>query len=147
MPTFDDELDSKFQAKSSYTSKTTRDIPQDLILDLDREDPEFIQEFNWVIDNDYIPHHDDSKENNRDGEVRIQDPYLNMKYVLQHGDKGDLRLAHVKWMAVGVEWRRVGIPSENPLLDSQQYKVKFLGGKTEIMNSNIIVVNLLAQVD
>jgi hypothetical protein len=90
MTIFDDELEAKFRTSSSDISNSTRDIPQDLLLDLDGEDQEFIQEFNRVIDNSEIPHHDDMKD---DGEVGIQDPYLNMELGLPHGDEEDLRLA------------------------------------------------------
>jgi hypothetical protein len=93
MTTFDDELEAKFLTSSSDVSNSTRDIPQNLLLDLDGEDPEFIQEFNRVIDDNEFPHHDDIKD---DGEVGIQDPYLNMELGLPHGDEEDLRLARVK---------------------------------------------------
>jgi hypothetical protein len=90
MTTFDDELEAKFRTSSSDISNSTRDIPQDLLLDLDGEDQEFIQEFNRVIDNSEIPHHDDTKD---DGEVGIQDPYLNMELGLPHGNDEDLLFA------------------------------------------------------
>jgi hypothetical protein len=144
MTTFDDELEAEFRSSSSDICNSTGDILQDLLLDLDGEGQEFIQEFNRVIDNSEIPHHDDTKD---DGEVGIQDPYLNMELGLQHGDEEDLRLARVKQRAVDVEGRPVGRPSDNPLLDSRQYEVEFLDGETEILTANIIAENLLAQVD
>jgi hypothetical protein len=127
MTTFDDELEAKFQTSSSDVSNSTRDIPQNLLLDLDGEDPEFIQEFNRVIDDNEFPHHDNIRD---DGEVGIQYPYLNMELGLPHGDEEDLRLARVKQRAVDVEGRPVGRPSDNPLLDSRQYEVEFLDGET-----------------
>jgi hypothetical protein len=147
MTTFDDEVEPKFQTSSSDISNYTRDIPQDLLLDLDGEDQDFIQEFNRVIDNDAIPHHDDTKGDIRDGEVGIQDPYLNMELGLPHRGEEDLRLARVKRRAVDVEGRPVGRPSDNPFLDSRQYEVEFLRGETEILTANIIAENLIAQVD
>jgi hypothetical protein len=127
MTTFDDELEAKFRTSSSDVSNSTQDIPQNLLLDLDGEDPEFIQEFNRVIDGSEVPHQDDIKD---DGEVGIQDPYLNMEVGLPHGDEEDLRLARVKRRAVDVDGRPVGRPSDNPLLDSRQYEVEFLDGET-----------------
>jgi hypothetical protein len=147
MTTFNDELEAKFQTSSSDISNSTRDIPQDLLLDLDGEDQDVIQEFNRVINNDEIPHHHDTKDDAQDGEVGIQDPYLNMELGLAHGDEEDLRLAWVKRRAVDVEGQPVGRPSNNPLLDSPQYEVEFLDGETEILTANIIAENLLAQVD
>jgi hypothetical protein len=148
MDTFDDELEAKFQTSSSDVSNSTRDIPQNLLLDLDGEDEDFMQEFNGVIDDDDNPHHDDTKDDAQDGEVGVQDPYLNMELGLPHGDEAeDLRLARVKRRAVDVEGRPVGRPSDNPVLDSRQYEVEFLDGKMEILTASIIAENLLAQVD
>jgi hypothetical protein len=74
MAQFTEVLESRFQATSSDLSGSTKDIPPEKILDLDKEDPEFLADFHRVIDNDTIKHIDDA-ENVEIGEV---DPYLNM---------------------------------------------------------------------
>jgi hypothetical protein len=56
--TFDDELASKFQATSSDISNSIPHIPHSKLLDLDGEDPAFIEAFSRVIDDDTLPHND-----------------------------------------------------------------------------------------
>ena len=43
--------------------------------------------------------------------------------------------------------KSIGRTSNNPLLDSRQYKLEYLDGTTEVLTANIIAENLLAQVD
>jgi hypothetical protein len=112
-------------------------------LDLENEDPEFLEDFNLVIDDDDVKHADETF----DMEVGEDDPYLNMELGLPRGEDEELKHAHVKRRAVDVEGRPIGRPSTNPLLDSRQYEVEFMDGEVEILTANIIAENLLAQVD
>ena len=41
----------------------------------------------------------------------------------------------------------MGTPSNNPLLDHQQYQVEFIDGRIKILTANIMVENFLAQFD
>jgi hypothetical protein len=118
-------------------------IPPEKILNLEREDPEFLADLQRVIDSDTIKHVDET-ENMEIGEV---DPYLNMELGLPRGADDSLVHAHVKRRAVDVEGRPVRRASTNPLLGSRQYEVEFMDGEIEILTTNIIAENLLAQVD
>jgi hypothetical protein len=121
-----------------------KDLPSEKILDLDNVDPEFLEEFNRVIDDDTIKHANEID----DMEIGREDPYLNMELGLPRGEDEELRHAHTKRRAVDVEGRPIGRPSTNPrLLDSRQYEVEFMDGEVEILMANIIAENLLAQVD
>jgi hypothetical protein len=59
MLTFEKNLESKFEATSSDVMASTKDIPGDKLLDLEREDRRFIEEFTRVIDNESIKHADE----------------------------------------------------------------------------------------
>jgi hypothetical protein len=140
---FTEVLEAKFQAPSSDLSNITKDAPPEKVLDLDNKDPEFLEDFNQVIDDNTIKNADEA----RDMEIGEEDPYLNMELGLPRGDDEELKHAHVKRRTVDVEGRHIGRPSTNPLLDSRQYEVKFMDGDMEILTVNIIAENLLAQVD
>ena len=58
-----------------------------------------------------------------------------------------LHHARVKQIAVYQDGRTIGIPSNNPLIDSRRYEVEYLYGTIEVLTANIIAENLLAQVD
>jgi hypothetical protein len=118
-------------------------LPPESVLDLENEDPEFLEDFNRVIDDDDVKHADETT----DMEVGKEDPYLNMELGLPRGEDEELKHAHVKRRAVDVEGRPIGPPSTNPLLDSRQYEIEFMNGEVEILTANIIAENLLAQVD
>jgi hypothetical protein len=141
MNLFTEVIEAKFQAPLSNLSNATRDIPAEKLLDLEKEDPEFLEDFNRVISNETI------KDVQDDMEIGEMDPYLNMELGLPRGEDDALRHTHVKRQAIDVEGHPIGRPSTNPLLDSQQYKVEFMGGETKILAPNIIAENLLAQVD
>ena len=62
-------------------------------------------------------------------------------------DNEGLHHVRVKKRAVDKDGKPIGRPSNNPLLDSRQYKIEYLDGTTEVLVANIIAENLLAQVD
>jgi hypothetical protein len=97
MTTFDADLQSKFAAQSSDISNSTQNIPRNNLLDLDGEDPEFIEKFTRVIDNEAVKHDDDD---HHDPEVGTPDPYLHMELSLPRGSDDDLHLARVKRRAI-----------------------------------------------
>jgi hypothetical protein len=141
MNKFTEVIKAKFQTPTADLSNATRDIPSEKLLDLDKEDLKFLEDFNRVINNESIRHVEDDMEI---GEI---DPYLNMELGLPRGEDDSLQHAHVKQRTVDVEGRPIGRLSTNPLLDSRQYEVEFMDGEMEILTVNIIAENLLAQVD
>jgi hypothetical protein len=92
MHKFTKNLEAKFQASSSDITKVTNDIPIDRVLDLEKEDPEFLEDFNRVINNDVLKHADDDD----DQEVGEPNPYLNMKLGLPRGQDNELQHAQGK---------------------------------------------------
>jgi hypothetical protein len=92
MTQFTEVLEARFQTTSTYLSSSTQEIPPEKILDLERENPEFLADFQRVIYNDTIKYADET-ENMEIGEV---DPYLNMELGLPRGADDSLVHAHVK---------------------------------------------------
>ena len=145
MKDFDDHLEGKLNATSSDISDSVRSVKPSNVVDLDHEDQAFIDEFNRVIDDEALKHVDDKAPSlNEFGE---SDAYLNMELGLPRGEDDSLLRARVIKRVRDDEGNPVGIPSNNPLLDSRQYEVEFDDGTTEVMTANIIAENLLAQVD
>ena len=70
-----------------------------------------------------------------------------MEIVLPRGDDGELYHAIVKKQATDVDGKPYGVNTGNPLTNSRRYEVEFLDGTTEVLATNIIATNLLAQVD
>jgi hypothetical protein len=110
MSSFDADFQSKFAAQSSDISNSTQNIPRNNLLDLDGEDPEFIEAFTRAIDNKAVKHDNDD---HHDPEVGTLDPYLHMELGLPRGSDNDLHLARVKRRAIDIEDRPVGQPSNN----------------------------------
>jgi hypothetical protein len=103
---FTENLEAKFQASSSDVRNVTNDIPTDRILDLEKEDPEFLEDFNRVINDDALKHVDDDD----DQEVGEPDPDLNMELGLPRVQDGELQHAQAKQRSVDIEGRPVGKP-------------------------------------
>lgn len=140
MEDFNNGLEDKLEAVTSNIDLTKSNIDQSYVIDLELEDDDFIQEYRRVID--------DVTLNNIDDEHKDEiDPYLNMELGLPRGDDCELHFAQVKRRAIDVDGKPVGRASNNPILDSRQYKVEFLNGEIEILTANLIAENLLAQVD
>ena len=53
----------------------------------------------------------------------------------------------MKRRAIDDKGRPKGVPSNNPILDTRQYKAEFLDSTIEVLTANVIAENLLAQVD
>jgi hypothetical protein len=100
MLTFGKNLETKFQATSSDVTAATKDIPGDKLLDLEREEPGFIEEFTRVIDDKSIKHADEDVDGMEVGEI---DPYVNIELGLPRGPDDELRHAHVKRRAIDFE--------------------------------------------
>ena len=113
------------------------------ILDLEREDDEFQEEFNRVISSDDLIDVEDQEPS----EFGEHDAYLNMEIGLPRGDDDGIVHARVKRRAVDEDGKPIGKPSNNPILDSRAYEVEFIDGHTETLTANTIAKNMLAQVD
>ena len=113
------------------------------VLYLEDEDEGFTNELKRVISHKDMK---DTDDYNKD-EIGIKDPYLNMELVTRHDNGEGLNHAQVKQRAVDNEWRPMGIPNNNPLLDHRKYEVEFLDRRIEILIANIIANNLLAHVN
>ena len=70
-----------------------------------------------------------------------------MEVGLQRGEHGDVQRGIVKKRAVDINGVPIGIPSNNPLMDTRQYEIEFNNGKVEILPANIIAESILSQVD
>ncbi len=72
--------------------------------------------------------------------------YIEMQLALSRGGKGEAVHTKVK-RQVQDEEGNVGNANNNPLLDSQKYKVEYVNRYVEELTNNIIVENLIAQVN
>ena len=137
-------LETKFDAVSSKISSKV--IPSSaVVLDLEREDQDFIDEFNRVIDNKIVPQAD--YVHTEQADMYHSDPYLNMELGIRRGDDHELIHARVKRRAIDVDGKSIGTTNENPLLDSRAYEIECLDGSYEVITANIIAENLFMQVD
>jgi len=125
-------------------------VREERILDSTAEDPEFLKDFNRVINNPELKEQEDidaakaATDANRTTEF---DPYLRMEIGLPRGPDGELQHATVRRRLTTDEGVPIGRAHSNPLMDSRVYEVEYLDGATEVLAANIIAENLLAQVD
>ena len=101
---------------------------------------EFVAEYNKVVSDNTVPEADDVYDCSKDN-------YLSMEIGLARGADDQLHTAVVKRRAVDIEGTPIGVPNDNPLLDSRRYEVEFSDGTLETISANVIAENLLAQVD
>ena len=139
---FEDGVKRRWDAQSADLSTDVLDCPRGQLLSLEDEDEEFLKEFHRVIDSKDVK----NAESIEASEFGTTDPYLSMELGLNRGEDG-LHLARVKRRALDDEGKPLGVPNNNPILDSRQYEVEFIDGHIEILTANIIAENLLAQVD
>ena len=140
---FDAKLEAKLALESAKLPNVASQHDQRFILDLESESPEFLEDFNRVINDETLKHADDDPPLER----MEDDPYVTMTMGLPRGDDGELHRAKVKRRKLDDEGKPTGKANNNPLLDSRQYEVEYLDGATEILTANIIAENLLSQVD
>ena len=70
-----------------------------------------------------------------------------MELGLNRGEEKGLKFARVKRREVYEDGKPIGMPSNNPILDSGQYEIEYADGNTSVLTANIISENLMAQVD
>ena len=112
------------------------------MIDLEREDNTFYNEFTKAINDPSLKEADDGTMN----QFGLTDQYVGMKK-LPRGPDGELKYAQVKKRAVNHEWLPVGRAHSNPLFDMRQYEVGFNDGDLETMTANLIAENIIARVD
>ena len=66
---------------------------------------------------------------------------------LNRGEEEGLQFARVNIRAVDEDGKPIGIPSNNTILESRQYKTGYAYGNTAALTANIIAENLMEQVD
>ena len=103
-------------------------------------DPDFVEEFQKVMDNPDIPEAEDYTP-----EV-LEDTYVNMELALDRG--GDApEFARVRKRLRDANGIPIGVANDNPLLDTRIYEVEYLDGYKASLSANEIAQNLFAQVD
>ena len=117
----------------------TMDVPKWNQLSVRNYDEEFNEDFQKTINNELIKDVDEYFEAN--------DDYMNMEIGLQRGEHGDIQKGIVKKRAVDINGVPIGIPSNNPLMDTRQYEIEFNDGQIEVLPANIIAENILSRVD
>ena len=118
-----------------------REVPHWNRLSLDEDDPEFnAQFFNTVNDRD-VPDTDEEEV------IEVYDQYVNMELALPQGHDGECLHTTVKRRALDHDGKPMGNVSNNPILDTRLYEVKFVNGAKEVLAANVIAENILSQVD
>ena len=111
--TFDDKIEARLEAQSAEISKVRDEHRVEVILDLDNEDPEFLDNFNRFINNETVKDIDETHSNSD-----ALDTYLNMEVGLPRGGDNSLKRAHVKLCHKDESGDPIGEANNNPLLDS-----------------------------
>ena len=145
MKKYDERISEIDTVQAAQNETNYGEMPEWNRLALNDDDPEFQQYVNQIIDDENIPHADQSMES--DHTPDSFDPYLNMELALNRGDNEDMLHARVKRRALDEDGELIGIASNNPMTDTRQYEVEYIDGSVETLTANTIAENLLAQVD
>ena len=113
------------------------------IIDLEREDENFYDEFNKAINDPLLKEVDEEISN----EFGHEDQYIGMKLSLPYGPDSELKHAQVKKRAINHEGNPIGKAHNNPLIEMRQYEVEFSDGDLENMTANLIAENTISRVD
>ena len=135
---FNNKVNQSWNVKSANITNLDH-VPKDKLLSLEDEDEEFLKGFRKVISDPDLPEADE--------EYGAVDPYIGMELGMPVGGDGERIYGQVKRRAVDENGRPIGRPSNNPMMDSRQYEIEFVDGKTDVVAANIIAENLLAQID
>ena len=145
MNDFQQVLEGKWQVESANVSdRAIQDVPASMLLSLENEYEEFRDVFNRVVKDSDLSEANDERV--KSSEYGVEDYYLDMELGIRRDDEG-LHHDGVNRRAVDQDGQPIGIPSNNPLVDSRRYEVEYLDVITEFLTANIIAENLLAQVD
>ena len=112
------------------------------MFDMDKEDDEFMRNFNMPIET-MIP---DQEHQEQAGEDDIDAAnYVNIEVGIRKGE--ELKHGIVKRRIVDEEGKPVGQVSSNSITDTRLYEIEYKDGQREILAANLLAENLLAQVD
>ena len=117
----------------------TMDGPKWNQLSIREYDEEFNEEFQKVINNESVKDIDEYFE--------VNDDYLNMEVGLQRSGDEHMERAVVKRRVVDINGVPVGVPNNNPMMDTRQFEIEFNDGQVEILPANVIAESILSQVD
>ena len=117
-----------------------------------------MEELNRVISDSSIPDGpDDNVSNNKEGTTPVpgfhyqetvpSDAYVDMELGLPRGEDDSLMHAIVIRGKLNDDGNSIGTESIDPLVDTNAYGIEFIDDTIEILTSNVIAENLLAQVD
>ena len=139
---YESGLEKRLESVSAQlsTHPNPENMPQSHLLSLENEDSEFIEEFMRVQNNDDVPLEEDNVE-------ATPDPYLHMEFTLPRGVDGAPANYEVKKQVVDNDGKPKGIWTNNYMTDTAEYVVADLDGNEEVITTNMIAKNLLAQTD
>ena len=69
------------------------------------------------------------------------DPYVGMEMALAKGSEGEMVHATVHKRVRDEDGQPVGVPHDNPMLDSRKYEVEYIDGRIEELTANLIAEN------
>ena len=104
-------------------------------------DPDFMEEFQRVIDNEEVPEAD--AEFTPDV---LDDTYMNMEVGVPRDDDGPT-FARVTKRLRDANGLPIGVANDNPILDTRMYEVEYPDGYKASLSANVIAQNMFAQVD
>ena len=108
----------KRQVESANVSdRAIQDVPASMLPSLENKDEELLDKFNRVIKDSDLAEAED--EQVKSSEYGLEDSYRHMELGIRRDDEG-LHHDRVKQRAVDQDGRPIGIPSNNPLLDSRR---------------------------
>ena len=101
-------------------------------------DPDFMEEFNRVIDNEEIPEADEELL----PEV-LDDTYMNMEVTVPRQDDGP-SFARVTKRLRDANGLPIGTANNNPILDTRMYEVEYPDRHKASLSANAIAQNICA---
>ena len=130
MKYFDMKLEQKWAAQYRNQKEQIQEVPQPKLLCIEYKDEQLKEEFKRFIDNKHLKDVDATLEDvdatlNGVGatnatEFGNTDPYLDMELGLNRGEEEGIQYARVNGGAVYEDGKPIGIPSNNPILDSRK---------------------------
>lgn len=138
MKEYEDKLKGKFEVTEIAIP---REIPIEMTIgDVEAEHESFLDQFNRVIDDPEILHGQDDRNESTSN-------YVDMRLTMKRSRDGKAIAARVLGQAKDEEGRPIGVPNDNPFLDTRHYTVEYIDGEQEIVAANTIAENILSQVD
>lgn len=148
MKEYDESIEERLEAQNTNIDLGNYDqTPQWNRLSITDDDPEFVEEFNRVINDASVPEADSLNPKDEATDQGDSSDYINMEVGLPRGDDDNLVHAIVKRRKVDEDGEPIGAYNSNPLLDTRMYEVEFIDGTMEAISANILAENILSQVD